>query len=77
MNRADSCMYLPAHLDEELGVAESLRVQKHLTGCGGCRQALGQQLALRSALRHTDLYAHPSADFSRQIETLVRRAARA
>ena len=30
MNCDDSRIYLPAYLDEELDVAESLRVQKHL-----------------------------------------------
>jgi anti-sigma factor RsiW len=75
MNCDDSRIYLPAYLDEELGVAESLRVQKHLTECGDCRQAQDEQLALRSALRDPDLYAHPSVDFSKRIEAAVRRAA--
>jgi anti-sigma factor RsiW len=75
MNCDDSRIYLPAYLDEELGVAESLRVQKHLTECGDCRQAQDEQLALRSALRDPDLYANPSADFSKRIEAAVRRAA--
>src|ERR1700682_4641038 len=73
----DSRIYLAAYLDEELGVAESLRVQKHLAECGTCRQAQDEQLALRSALRDPDLYAHPSADFSTRIEAAVRRAAKA
>jgi anti-sigma factor RsiW len=72
----DSRIYLAAYLDEELGVAESLRVQKHLAECGTCRQAQDEQLALRSALRDPDLYAHPSADFSTRIEAAVRRAAK-
>ena len=59
MNCDDSRIYLPAYLDEELGVAESLRVQKHLTECGDCRRAQDEQLALRSALRDPDLYARP------------------
>jgi anti-sigma factor RsiW len=71
----DSRIYLPAFLDEELGVAESLRVQKHLTECGDCRQVQDEHLALRSALRDPDLYARPSADFSKRIEAAVRRAA--
>ena len=65
MNCNDSLIYLPAYLDEELGVAESLRVQKHLIECGDCRQAQDEQLTLRSALRDPDLYAHPPADFSK------------
>ena len=77
MNCDDSRIYLPAYLDEELGIAESLRVQKHLTECGDCRQAQDEQLTLRSALRDSDLYAHPSADFSKRIEAAVRGAAKA
>ncbi len=75
MNCDDSRIYLPAYLDEELGVAESLRVQKHLSECEDCRQAQDEQLALRSALRDPGLYAHPSVDFSKRIEAAVRRAA--
>jgi anti-sigma factor RsiW len=76
MNCDDSRTYLPAYLDDELDVAESLRVQKHLTECGNCRQAQDEQLALRSALRDPDMYARPSADFSKRIEAAVRRAAK-
>jgi len=76
MNCDDSRIYLSAYLDEELDVGESLRVQKHLAECGDCRQAQDQQLALRSALRDPALYARPSADFSKRIETAVRRAAK-
>ena len=39
MNCDDSRIYLTAYLDDELDVAESLRVQKHLAECGDCRQA--------------------------------------
>jgi len=76
MNCTDSRIYLPAYLDDELDVAESLRVQRHLSECGNCRQAQDEQLALRSALRDPDLYALPSADFSKRIEAAVRRAAK-
>jgi anti-sigma factor RsiW len=72
----DSRVYLAAYLDDELDVADSLRIQKHLVDCENCRKAQDQQLALRSALRDPSLYAQPSADFSRRIEAAVRRAAR-
>ncbi len=71
----DSRIYLPAYLDDELDVAESLRVQQHLAECGDCRRAQDEQLALRSALRDPALYAHPSADFAKRIEAAVRKAA--
>jgi anti-sigma factor RsiW len=76
MNCDDSRIYLHAYLDDELDVAESLHVQKHLAECGDCRQAQDEQLALRSALRDPGLYARPSADFSKRIEAAVRRAAK-
>ena len=76
MNCDDSRIYLPAYLDDELDVAESLRIQKHLAACRDCRQTQDEQLALRSALRDPDLYAHPSADFSKRIDAAVRRAAK-
>src|ERR1700751_5188538 len=76
MNCNDSRIYLPAYLDDELDVAESLRVQKHLAECRECRQAQHQQLALRSALRDPELYAHPSADFSKRLQASVHLAAK-
>jgi anti-sigma factor RsiW len=76
MNCDDSRIYLTAYLDDELDVAESLRVQKHLAECGDCRRAQEEQLVLRSALRDADLFAYPPADFSKRIEAAVRRAAK-
>jgi anti-sigma factor RsiW len=71
----DSRTYLSAYLDEELDVAESLRIQKHLAVCQGCQQAQDEQLALRSALRDPDLRAYPPADFVKRIDAAVHRAA--
>jgi anti-sigma factor RsiW len=76
MNCNDSRIYLPAYLDEELDVSDSLRVQKHLADCQDCQQTQEQQLVLRSALRDPDLRAYPSADFSKRIEAAVHRAAK-
>jgi anti-sigma factor RsiW len=76
MNCDNSRVYLPAYLDDELGVAESLLVQKHLSRCEDCRRTLDQQQALRTALRDPDLAARPSADFSKRLEAAVRQAAK-
>src|ERR1043166_8570019 len=76
MNCEDSRTYLPAYLDDELEVAENVRIQKHLADCADCRRAEEEQLALRSAFRDPGLYAHPSADFAKRIETAVRRQAK-
>jgi anti-sigma factor RsiW len=76
MNCDDSRIHLPAYLDDELDVAESLRVQKHLAECGDCRGARDQQLVLRAALRDPDLRAYPSAEFAKRLETALRKAAK-
>jgi anti-sigma factor RsiW len=76
MNCEDSRIYLLAYLDDELEVADNLRIQKHLADCADCRQAEKEQLALRSALRDPSLYAHPSPDFAKRIEAAVRQAAK-
>jgi anti-sigma factor RsiW len=76
MNCDDSRIYLVAYLDDELDVADSLRVQKHLAECGNCQRAQDEHLALRSALRDPDLRARPSDEFSKRIEAVVRRAAK-
>jgi len=71
-----SRVYLPAYLDDELDVVESLRVHRHLVECPNCQLAQREQLALRAALRDSALYAHPSTAFSSRIEVAVRRAAK-
>src|SRR5579871_688777 len=76
MHCEDSRIYLPAYLDDELGVGESLHIQKHLAHCANCRRAQQEHLALRSALRDSGLYAHPSPNFAKRIETAVRHAAK-
>jgi anti-sigma factor RsiW len=76
MNCDDSRIYLPAYLDDELDVAESLRVQGHLAECGDCRRVQDQQVVLRAALRDPSLRAHPSAEFAKRLETAVRKAAK-
>src|SRR5215471_16037323 len=76
MTCEDSRIYLPAYLDDELGVAENLRMQNHLAGCTDCRQAQEEQLALRSALHDPGLYAHASPEFAKRIEAAILHAAK-
>lgn len=76
MNCEDSRIYLPAYLDDELDVAESLQVQEHLAHCADCRQEEEEHLELRSVLRNASLYASPSPEFARRIHAVIRRAAK-
>jgi anti-sigma factor RsiW len=72
----ESRIYLAAYLDDELDVADSLRVQRHLAECVACRRTQDEQTTLRTALRDPELYAQPSADFAKRIQTAVRHAAK-
>lgn len=42
---------LPAHLDRELGLPESLEIERHLQACAACQRELADQNALRAALK--------------------------
>lgn len=42
---------LPAHLDRELGLPESLEIEQHLQACTACQKELASQNALRAALK--------------------------
>jgi anti-sigma factor RsiW len=76
MNCEDLKMYLSAYVDDELDVAESLRLEKHLIECRECREAQEAQLALRSALRDPDLCFQPSPDFANRIASALRAQAK-
>jgi anti-sigma factor RsiW len=76
MTCEDLRMFLSAYLDDELDATESLRLEKHLTGCLECRQAQEAQLALRSALRDPDLYFQPSSGFANRIASALRQQAK-
>jgi anti-sigma factor RsiW len=76
MTCEDSRTFLPAYLDNELDVAQSLQIHKHLAECRNCRHSQDEQLVLRAALRDPDLRSDPSADFSKRIAGAIRNAAR-
>jgi len=42
---------LPAHLDRELGLPESLEIEQHLQGCTACQKELAGQNMLRVAIK--------------------------
>lgn len=52
MDCNEVCELLPACADDELGAAESLRLERHLAGCTACAAELRRLRALRAAVRH-------------------------
>uniref|UniRef100_Q02A37 Putative transmembrane anti-sigma factor n=1 Tax=Solibacter usitatus (strain Ellin6076) TaxID=234267 RepID=Q02A37_SOLUE len=63
--------YLSAHLDDELDVATSLEMERHLAACPNCRRAHAANLALRDAIRGADLYYEPPPHLAKKIRAAV------
>jgi anti-sigma factor RsiW len=52
---------LPAHVDQELSVPETIELEQHLQGCPTCRQELAQQSEVRTAMKkHATYYKAPA-----------------
>ncbi|WP_316153292.1 anti-sigma factor [Cupriavidus sp. BIC8F] len=56
MDCNEVCELLPACADDELGAAESLRLEQHLAQCAACTTELGRLRALRTAVREGAAY---------------------
>ena len=61
---------LPAHLDRELGLPESLEIEQHLQACTTCQKELAGQNALRAALKENAI----CFDAPAHLESRIRRA---
>ncbi len=61
---------LPAYVDQELSVLESIEIDNHLQGCPACQGELASQSALRAELKkHASYFRAPS-----QLESRIREA---
>ncbi|MGY2491428.1 anti-sigma factor family protein [Cupriavidus sp. CP313] len=56
MDCNEVCELLPACADDELGAAESQRLEQHLAQCAACTAELGRLRALRTAVREGATY---------------------
>lgn len=70
MNCEQTQALLPAHVDGELGIPESIALEQHLQSCPSCRTELASQQALRAAIqKHTPYFNAPD-----QLENRIRAA---
>jgi len=68
---------LPAYLDGELDLMQSVEVEKHLDTCDTCLQLVENQRVLRTAMRTGALYHAPRASLERNILRTVQKSERA
>ena len=70
----DARELLGGYLDDELDMATSLELRRHLRECPECSAQQQRQEALRNALRTSDLSFSAPAGLERKIRTAVRHA---
>jgi anti-sigma factor RsiW len=77
MDCKEACELLPAQVDKELGVSESMALERHLEACPECRARFAEQVALAAAMRkHATYFAAPEGLASRIQAALPRNNAR-
>ncbi|MBI3778269.1 MAG: anti-sigma factor [Gammaproteobacteria bacterium] len=62
---------LPAHVDRELGLPESMEIERHLKTCPPCRAEYAEQLALRAAIRKDVTYFNVPGHLESRIEAAL------
>lgn len=70
----DAQAFLAAYIDDELGVADVIRIEQHLAGCAPCRAACDEVLSLRANL--AGLSYKPPSGLALRARERVRQAAR-
>ena len=61
---------LPAHTDRELGVRESVEIERHLDSCAACQAEFARQTGLAAAIKEHAAYHQPP----RHLEHRIRAA---
>jgi len=76
MNCEEARETLTAHLDGELDIASSGRMERHLAECAECRRVHEEGLVLREALRGQELYWEVPAGLAKKIRAGVKAEVR-
>ena len=74
MNHDEAQSLLEAYVDEELGIADSVRVEAHLEYCETCQNWLRDRRALRARLHAAPLRYRMPADFEASLRAQVEPA---
>ncbi|ASU41557.1 anti-sigma factor [Herbaspirillum sp. meg3] len=67
MEHSEIMELLPAYVDQELGIAETLTVQSHLDSCPECRREYAEQSALSKCVRTETAYFKAPPDLAARI----------
>ena len=67
MEHSEIMELLPAYVDEELGIAETRTIQRHLETCADCRREYEEQTALSKRIRKETAYFNAPPDLAGRI----------
>jgi anti-sigma factor RsiW len=67
--------FLMPYLDDELNVADCLRIEQHLSTCPACSADHDEAITLKTLIRNSDLSFAPPAALASRVQFAVRRAA--
>jgi anti-sigma factor RsiW len=62
---------LPAYVDQELGISDTLAVERHLGSCIDCQRDYAEQRAVRSRLKEEAMYFHAPAHLAQRIDAAL------
>jgi len=62
---------LPAYVDQELSVTETLQIERHLTDCAACQHEYAQQSQLSAQLKAPAFYFEAPAGLARRIKAAL------
>jgi anti-sigma factor RsiW len=73
MDHKEAIELLPAHLDRELGIADAIAVEHHLSGCSECQLEYAKQSAVSARLKSDAPYFKAPASLAQRIEMSLPR----
>lgn len=74
MEHDEAFELLPAYLDQELGVAEAMAMERHVSGCAQCQAELAEQKAASAGLRRAGTYYRAPAGLAARIDAGLRQS---
>src|SRR2546428_8506426 len=74
MNHQEALELLPAYMDQELGIADAIRVERHLGSCTECQREYAEQSKVSARLKKDAGYFDAPAHLATRIKLALPRA---
>jgi len=71
MDHKELAELLPAYIDQELGIADALAVERHLRGCSECQREYAEQNSVKSRLKKDAVYFNAPESLAMRINAAL------